>query len=112
VHLFSVDQRLSRYAYLAQKPVKIQWRTWMSDWSRSLPIAGRAVVVFGARYLATAAIYWLVMSLAVGERARAFKSVSPGMLPPLGIPDGVDLTTRSDRDPLPQRCAVISHPAC
>ena len=25
------------------------------------------------------------MALAVGERARAFKTISPGMLPPLGI---------------------------
>jgi hypothetical protein len=43
------------------------------------------VAVFGGTYLAAAAIYWLVMTLAVGERARAFKGVSPGLLPPLGI---------------------------
>jgi hypothetical protein len=27
----------------------------------------------------------IVMGLAVGDRARAFKGLSPGMLPPLGI---------------------------
>jgi hypothetical protein len=35
--------------------------------------------------MVTAAIYAVVMALAKGERARAFKAVSPGMLPPLGI---------------------------
>jgi hypothetical protein len=44
-----------------------------------------AAVVFGGTYLGAAAIHSLVMSLAVGERARAFKGVSPGLLPPLGI---------------------------
>jgi hypothetical protein len=57
----------------------------MSDWIHSLPVTVMALVVFGATYVATAAIYWLVMSLAVRERARAFKTVSPGLLPPLGI---------------------------
>jgi hypothetical protein len=33
----------------------------------------------------TAAIYAVVMVLAVGERARSFKAISAGMLPPLGI---------------------------
>jgi hypothetical protein len=44
-----------------------------------------AVVIFGGTYLATAAIYGLVMRLAKDDRARAFKGVSPGLLPPLGI---------------------------
>jgi hypothetical protein len=35
--------------------------------------------------LVTAAIYVVVNVLAVGERARSFKAVSPGLLPPLGI---------------------------
>ncbi len=43
------------------------------------------VVIFLATYLITGAIYWMVVTLAVGERARAFKTISPGMLPPLGI---------------------------
>ena len=43
------------------------------------------VVTFGLTYLIRAVIYIVVVLLAVGERARAFKAVSPGMLPPLGI---------------------------
>src|SRR3954463_2741102 len=44
-----------------------------------------AVAVFGATYLITGGIYLLVAKLAVNERAKAFKAVSPGMLSPLGI---------------------------
>ena len=44
-----------------------------------------AVVIFAATYLLAASIYWVVTTLAVNDRARAFKAVSPGMLPPLGI---------------------------
>ena len=43
------------------------------------------LVVFGFTYLVAAAIYALVNVLAVGERARSFKVISPGLLPPLGI---------------------------
>jgi hypothetical protein len=57
----------------------------MSDWIHALPVGWMAVVVFGGTYLGAAAIYSLVVSLAVGARARAFKGVSPGLLPPLGI---------------------------
>jgi hypothetical protein len=35
--------------------------------------------------LITAGIYGVISALAVGERARSFKAVSPGLLPPLGI---------------------------
>jgi Protein of unknown function (DUF4239) len=51
----------------------------------NLPVAWMAVAVFGATYLITGGVYLLVMKLAVNERAKAFKAVSPGMLPPLGI---------------------------
>jgi len=44
-----------------------------------------ALIVFGFTYLLAAVIYVVVMILAIGERARSFKAVSPGMLPPLGI---------------------------
>lgn len=44
-----------------------------------------AVVILVASYAVTAAIYLTVTRLAVGERARAFKAISPGMLPPLAI---------------------------
>ena len=57
----------------------------MSDWIHTLPVVWMAVVIFGGTYLGAVAIYSLVMALAVGERARAFKGISPGLLPPLGI---------------------------
>jgi hypothetical protein len=57
----------------------------MSDWLHNLPVVWMALVVFGFTYLVTAAIHVVVRVLAVGERARSFKAVSPGMLPPLGI---------------------------
>ena len=57
----------------------------MSDWLYPLPVVPMALLVFGATYLVTGAIYGVVMALAVGHRARAFTSISPGVLPPLGI---------------------------
>ena len=57
----------------------------ISEWLLNLPVLWMAVVVFAATYLLTASIYWVVTRLAVDDRARAFKAVSPGMLPPLGI---------------------------
>ena len=57
----------------------------MIDWLLNLPVVWMAFVVFGGTYLAAAVIYWIVKSLAVGERAKAFKNISPGLLPPLGI---------------------------
>jgi len=57
----------------------------MSDWLHNLPILWMAILIFGLTALATAAIYVAVMALSVGERARSFKTVSPGLLPPLGI---------------------------
>jgi len=57
----------------------------MSDWIHALPLAWMAVLIFGMTFLVAAAIDRVVQSLAVGERARALKAVSPGLLPPLGI---------------------------
>jgi Protein of unknown function (DUF4239) len=57
----------------------------MGDWLLNLPVPWMTVIVFAATYLCTAGIYWVVTSLAVNDRARAFKAVSPGMLSPLGI---------------------------
>jgi len=50
-----------------------------------LPLVWMTLLVFGITYLITAATYSIVMPLAVGERARSFKAVSPGLLPPVGI---------------------------
>jgi hypothetical protein len=57
----------------------------MSDWLHSLPVLWMAILVFGFTYLITAGIHAVITVLAVGERARSFKAVSPGLLPPLGI---------------------------
>ena len=57
----------------------------MSDWLHNLPLPWMTLVVFGAIYLVTTVICAIVIGLAAGERSRAFKAVSPGMLPPLGI---------------------------
>ena len=57
----------------------------MIDWLHNLPLGWMTLVVFVVTYLVAAGIHWLVMTLAVGERGRAFKAISPGMLPPLGI---------------------------
>ena len=57
----------------------------MMDWLLNLPVVWMSLVVFGGTYVATGMIYWLVKALAVGARTAAFKGVSPGLLPPLGI---------------------------
>jgi hypothetical protein len=57
----------------------------MSDWLLNIPVLGMAAVILLACYLFTAGLYLLITALAVGERARAFKAVSPGMLPPMAI---------------------------
>ena len=57
----------------------------MTYWLHSLPIVWMALLVFGLTALVTAAIYLVVTVLSVGDRARSFKAVSPGMLPPLGV---------------------------
>ena len=61
----------------------------MLDWLHGLPFAWLVVLVFGVTYLVAAAISWAVLRLAVGERALAFKAVSPGLLPPLGVVFGL-----------------------
>src|SRR5712675_1033851 len=61
----------------------------MSDWLHNLTVGAMALIVFGVTYLVAAVIYVAVMALAVGERARSFKAISPGMLPPLGIVFGL-----------------------
>jgi hypothetical protein len=56
----------------------------MGDWFLNLPIPWMALFIFAAAYLIAACVYLLVVRLAVGDRARAFKAFSPGMLPVLG----------------------------
>jgi Protein of unknown function (DUF4239) len=57
----------------------------MSNWLFALPVLWMSVVILAAIYLATAALYLLVTALAVGEWARAFRAISPGVLPPMAI---------------------------
>ena len=57
----------------------------MRDWLHNLPVAWMTLAAFAATYLLAGVIFAVVNLLARGERARVFKSISPGMLPPLGI---------------------------
>ena len=57
----------------------------MADWLFNLSVPWMALVVFAATYLVAAGVYLVVTGLAVNERAKSFKAVSPGLLPPLGI---------------------------
>jgi len=57
----------------------------MSDWILNLPVLWMGVLILAGTYVVTAGIYLLVTKLAVADRAVAFKSISPGILPPLAI---------------------------
>jgi hypothetical protein len=57
----------------------------MSEWLLHLPVLWMGAVILGGIYAFTAGLYLVVSALAVGERARAFKAISPGILPPLAI---------------------------
>lgn len=55
----------------------------MDEWLHNLPVRWMALVVFALTYLAAAGIFAVIMALAQGKRAHAFKRVSPGLLSPL-----------------------------
>jgi hypothetical protein len=57
----------------------------MSNWLLNLPVLWMGVLILAAVYAVTAGLYLIITKLAVDERGRAFKAVSPGMLPPLAI---------------------------
>src|ERR1041385_5341153 len=57
----------------------------MGDWLLGLPVVWMSVVILALVFLFTAAIYLVVTRLAVGERVKTFKAISPGMLPPLSV---------------------------
>src|SRR5262249_42222246 len=58
----------------------------MGDWFFNLSVAWMAIFIFLATFLIACSVDLVVTSLAVNERVKkGFKSVSPGMLPPLGI---------------------------
>lgn len=57
----------------------------MSDWLYSLPFSVMATLVALVTFVVTTLVHRVVLGLATGDRLRAFKGVSPGLLPPLGI---------------------------
>jgi hypothetical protein len=57
----------------------------MADWFLNLPVPWMALIVFAATFLITGAVYLVVTRLADTEWATAFKAVSPGLLPVLGV---------------------------
>ncbi len=57
----------------------------MFGWLHDVSVWWLAFVIFAATFIVAAGIYALVIALAVGERGKGFKAVSPGMLPPMGL---------------------------
>jgi Protein of unknown function (DUF4239) len=57
----------------------------VSDWFLDLPVLWMALIIFAATSLIAGAVYLVVTRLAETEWARAFKAVSPGLLPVLGV---------------------------
>src|SRR5262245_56554949 len=61
-------------------------RAIVADWLLNLPVSWMALIVFVATFLIAGGVYLVVTRLAETEEwARAFKAVSPGLLPVLGI---------------------------
>jgi len=61
----------------------------MDHWLHSLSVVWLTLVVFAATALVTGLIYGTMRMLAANGRTGAFKAVSPGMLPPLGLVFGL-----------------------
>ena len=57
----------------------------MGEWFFNLSVPWMALVIFLATYLIAGSVYLVVTILAVNERAKGFKAVSPGVLPVFGI---------------------------
>ena len=57
----------------------------MGDWFLNLSVLWMALLVFAATFLIAGGVYLIVTRLAETEWARAFKAVSPGLLPVLGV---------------------------
>ena len=57
----------------------------MGDWLLNLPVPWMALSIFLITYLIAGSIGFVVTTLAVNERAKGFKAVSPGVLPVFGI---------------------------
>lgn len=61
----------------------------MADLLYHLPVVWMAVVIVAVTLLISGTIYAAVIALATGERARAFKAMSPVMLTPLAVVFGL-----------------------
>jgi hypothetical protein len=85
----------------------------MSDWFHELRVPWMALLVFGFTYLVALAIHAGVAALARSGRAKSFKAVSPGMLPPLGILFGlfVAFTAAQVWNDNDRASAAVSHEA-
>ena len=57
----------------------------MADWFFDLPVPWMALIVFVASFLIAGGVYLVVTGLAGTDWALAFKAVSPGLLPVLGV---------------------------
>jgi hypothetical protein len=57
----------------------------VADWFLNLPVPWMALFVFVAAFVIAGGVYLAVTRLAETEWARAFKAVSPGVLPVLGV---------------------------
>ena len=68
---------LDSYHDFWERAIKGHNRDCMDEWLHNLPVWWMAVVVFAIAYLAAGGIFAIIMSLAKGERAHVFKSVSP-----------------------------------
>jgi Protein of unknown function (DUF4239) len=55
------------------------------DWMLNLPVFPMTVMILVTVWVVTAIVYAVITRLAVGERLRTFKAISPGMLPPLAV---------------------------
>src|SRR6185437_4656671 len=57
----------------------------MADWFLNLPVLWMALIIFVATALIAGGVYFVVTRLAEADWGRAFKAVSPGLLPVLGV---------------------------
>jgi hypothetical protein len=57
----------------------------MNDWLFQLPVISMAAVILAATVLVSVLIFYAVLALAQGDRARSFKSMSPVVLTPLAV---------------------------
>jgi hypothetical protein len=61
----------------------------MTTWLHELALPWLALLALGVMLLFAAVVFAVVIPLATGDRGLAFRSVSPGLLPPLGLVFGL-----------------------